>query len=194
MTFLRIEALCPANGGFLPICLLTCLVFVSTACFQSGPGAGLGPANLALRKPTSQGPARHINHLSRKDPAVFASPKAVDGREVSDNKECTQTVSTEFITWWMVDLQAEYKISEVALLNRKTIGRRLKNFTVDIFLEDPRRTMGFPETLGRVCAHQDRAVGGSTWAELSCDSGSLIGRYVRVIKWGYGNLALCEVR
>ena len=143
-----------------------------------------GVSNVALDNPAYQGPS-----------TLTPASLAVDGKEGTHYAVCAHT--TEFIDpkWWMVDLQDEHWIHRVSILNRgDEYGDRLQNFTVDIFREDPRTMPGFPNTIGKICARHTAAVGLGAWAVLPCHPEPLIGRFVRVIKWGFEHLALCEVR
>ena len=145
--------------------------------------------NVALKKPTYQGP----DTLLMSDFNRYKSGKAVDGIETDNHGWCTHTVSAQ-VTWWVVDLLAVYKIHSLAVLNRDTYGYRLQNFTVDIFMTDPRKLPGFPEISGKICTYHESAVPRSEWAGLKCISSSSIRRFVRVIKRGFDHLTLCEVR
>ena len=63
-----------------------------------------------------------------------------------------------------------------------------------VFDKDPRTAEGFPGTLGKICTNRRDPVATASWVELSCDSGYLTRRFLRVIKWGYQYLSICEVR
>ena len=142
--------------------------------------------NVALNKSTAQGPG------TWSDPTLYKSDNAVDGIEKTEAMYCTHT-SYANIMWWMVDLQAIYRIYRVAVLNRGSFEYRLQNFTIDVFMNDPRADPDFPGTLGNICAYRNIPVGVSQWAELTCDPRPSIGRFVRVVKTGYEHLTLCEV-
>ena len=141
---------------------------------------------LARDKPTDQGPN------PRSD---YPSSNAVDGDSSTHINHCTQTAPDGDPKWWMVDLQDNHWIRSVSVLNRgDCCAERLQNFTVDMFLEDPRTMPGFPNTMGKICAHRTAEIGSSSWYELYCKPEPVIGRFVRVIKWGFGALTLCEVK
>ena len=123
----------------------------------------------------------------------FQSHRAVDGLETDAHDGCTPTTNAQ-VTWWMVDVQAVFRVHSLAMLSRNTFGYRLQNFTVDIFMTDPREESGFPETLGKICAYHESAVPRSQWAKLNCTCGFHIGRFVRIIKRGFEHLTMCEVR
>ena len=148
--------------------------------------------DVALHKPTAQGPATWINP-AYSDPTTHKSENAVDGIEDTEVVYCTHTTEAKLM-WWMVDLQATYRIYRVAVLNRDSMSYRLQNFTIDVFMNDPRAEPDFPVTLGNICAYRKDPVGVSQWAELNCDPRPIIGRFVRVVKSGYEQLTLCEVR
>ena len=149
--------------------------------------------NVALHKPTAQGPGTYGNAFPHDDPTIYTSCQAVDGIESTNHVKCTHTHSGNPM-WWMVDLQATYQVHSVAILNRDVCSSRLQNFTVDTFLEDPRTVPGFPGNYGKICSYRKTEVGASQWVELDCDSTFVTGRFLRVIKWGYEHLTLCEVR
>ena len=150
--------------------------------------------NVARSKPTAQGPGDYITFHDNGTTTVYPSHLAADGIEVTDVFSCTHSI-TATPMWWMVDLQAPYHIDSVALLNRDMFNFRLQNFTVDIFSRDPRGMPDFPGNLGKIITYHRGEVGTSQWVTFKSDDfGSLTGRFVRVIKWGYGPLTLCEVR
>ena len=165
--------------SFVAYFLLCCITL-----FQNDEAVMFCVANVALKKPTDQGPGTEIGHKGY---------KAVDGIETDNWHGCTQTTKAK-VTWWMVDLLAVYKIHSLAVLNTDRYGGLLQNFTVDIFMTDPRELPGFPDISGEICAYHKSSVPDSQWAELNCTSASSIGRFVRVIKRGFYHLALCEVR
>ena len=170
-------------------CFLIC-----TTMFVLNHGAeASGLTNVALHKPTAQGPETWSETDYQSIPSSFQSLKAVDGVDDTLGAKCAHTVG-EGPKWWLVDLLGEYKIYTVAVLNRDTFSYRLQNFTVEIGNQDPRNMPGFPETVGQICFHHRSVVGGAEWAELDCASGFLTGQFVRVVKWGYEHLTLCEVR
>ncbi|GFR81646.1 fucolectin-like [Elysia marginata] len=128
---------------------------------------------------------------------MYASFHAVDGVHSTYQRNCARTTEgTGTLAWWMVDLRTVQLVHGVAILNRgHTLNEQLKNFTVDLFLEDPRVVVGFPEVSGMVCAHRSDEVGGKEWVGLDCNvSGPVAGRYVRVTKGGGQHLTLCEVQ
>ena len=176
------------EGRFLKpnsaVCSAMVFLLWSSAISPNNGAKISGVWNVALNKPAYQGPATYENcHAGR----------AVDGRFDKNYTLCTYTAGS-FPVWWLVDLQNEHWIHRVSLLNRgDDFAERLQNFTVDVFLEDPRTALGFPDILGKTCARRIPAVGLSEWVTLVCDPGPLIGRFVRVLKWGFGSLALCEV-
>ncbi|GFN85641.1 fucolectin-like [Plakobranchus ocellatus] len=144
-------------------------------------------------KPSSQGPATYIIQKSSSDPSLFRSNKAVDGVNDTDIFQCTHTTDNN-IMWWLVDLEALYQIHSVILLNRDVFSERLQNFTVDVFEKDPKLEPSFPETFGRICAQQVDPLGAAQWTEFNCRNGPIAGQFVRIVKYGFGALSLCEVR
>ena len=180
------------KGAFLQLCKhssmgSTIFFLLSTAAMYPKNGAKASCiGNVARNKPTDQGP----NPLSN-----YPSSNAVEGDSSTDMNHCTHTAHDGDPKWWMVDLQDNHWIRSVSVLNRgDCCAERLQNFTVDIFLEDPRTMLGFPNTMGRIFAHRTTAIGSGSWYELYCEPEPVIGRFVRVIKWGFGALTLCEVR
>ena len=96
--------------------------------------------------------------------------------------------------WWFVDLLATYQIHRIQMLNTRDVADGLRNITVDIFDQDPTSLSGFPDSLGQICSRTTQNVSLSQWLRLDCQPGFREGRFVRVIKWGYQFLTLCEVR
>ncbi|GFN83874.1 F5/8 type c domain-containing protein [Plakobranchus ocellatus] len=147
--------------------------------------------NLALHKPTAQGPATWNNDH---DPSLYISSKAVDGKvDLTSTNHCTHTTNAD-LTWWLVDLGVSSPIHRVAVLNRDAYSDRLRNFTIDVFQSDPKLEPIFPGNVGEICARQVDPVGSSQWVEFDCNNGSVIGRFLRLIKFGFRSMSLCEVR
>ena len=180
------------KGAFLKIAIHTSvrsamcfLLWASAICQNHGTNASR-ITNLAQNKPAFQGPGT----LGSCFPG-----NGVDGLTGLHYTQCTHTYWNSDPKWWMVDLQDRHWIHEVSLLNRgDCCTYRLQNFTVDMFAEDPREVSGFPKNLGEICGHRTPEVPGSQWANLLCNPRPLIGRFLRVVKWGYDALTLCEVR
>ena len=183
-------ATCKSNHICFSISVLIC-----TALFVVNTGIQVSDlTNVALNKPTDQGPGTFVDLGITQDPLFFQSSNAVDGGDSTSWFFCANTKNNN-PNWWLVDLQATYQIHRVDLLNRDGMYYpRLQNFTVDIFEQDPRSLPGFPDTSGKICIYHKGVVGESQWAELNCNPGALTGRFVRVIKWGFEHLTLCEVR
>ena len=182
----------------LHLCFAAFFAIYTVAFLQSTKAEASSFPNVALNKATFQGPGTRVTNRSVVDPSVYTSQKAVDGNNSTNRLDCTAT-DTDFspditIQWWLVDLGAPYYIHMVALLNRENFHDRLQNFTVDLFLEDPRMGSGFPKTLGTICGNRTAPVGQGQWAEFTCQSGPVLGRFVRVVKWFKRWLSLCEVR
>ncbi|GFN83873.1 fucolectin-like [Plakobranchus ocellatus] len=151
-------------------------------------------ANLALHRPTAQGPETFTNELSRNTPSLYLSNKAVDGNaDGTLYSHCSHTIDAP-IMWWLVDLEDSCQIHSVALLNRDESSYRLQNFTIDIFRKDPRLEPTFPENFGQICAHQVDPVGASQWVELDCNNGPVTGQFVRIVKRSFEALTLCQVK
>ena len=132
----------------------------SITLFQNNEEMMVYAPNVALKKPTQIG----FDHTSHK------SHTFVDSIQTDNWYESTQTTKAK-VTWWVVDLLAVYKIHSLAVLNRNTQGKRLQNFTVDIFMTDPRKqNLRMPHS------------------GLKCNSGSLIQQFVKGIKRGFIHL------
>ena len=157
--------------------------------WSTGHGAEVtGVTNVALHKPAAQGPRIRGN--------CYAS-HAVDGILDRYIEKCASTELTysNILQWWMIDLEEGHWIHNLRILNRADCcGWYLQNFTIDVFLEDPRALSGFPSDKGKIYARRIPMVGIGEWVELQCDPGPLFGRFVRVLKWGNRALNLCEVR
>ena len=180
------------NGAFLQRCkhssMVSTIIFLlsTSAMYPKNRAKALRIGDVARNKPTDQGPNPWSN---------CPSSNAVDGDHSISLYYCTHTATDGDPKWWMVDLQDNHWIRSVSVLNRgDCCAERLQNFTVDMFLEDPRTMPGFSNTMGKICAHRTAAIGSGSWYELYCEPEPVIGRFVRVIKWGFGALTLCEVR
>ena len=174
------------------VSFMTYIFLLSITLVQNSEAGTSELPNVALKRPTDQGPKTYYPGSRWAVPYMFESHKAVDGLETAYRKECTHTILSQ-LTWWMVDLLGVFTIHNLAILNRDTYGNRLQNFTVDIFMTDPREEPGFPEISGKICAYHKSAVPTSEWAELNCTLGIHTGRFVRIIKRGFDHLTLCEV-
>ena len=164
---------------------------ICTAMIVLGGGAGaFDLTNVALNKPTDQGPGTLATVENGLDPSYYQSHQAVDGRTKTESEFCTHTIDARPV-WWLVDLQTTYQIQSVTILNG---GNEFENFTVDVFDQDPRTAVGFPGTLGKICAHHNYDVPSGWWVTLNCDSGYLTGRFLRVIRLEHNYLSFCEVR
>ncbi|XP_013082793.2 uncharacterized protein LOC106068055 [Biomphalaria glabrata] len=91
-----------------------------------------------------------------------------------------QHTNREYVPWWMVDLLGLFVIEVIRLTNRMDpYPRRLRNFEIDIFEQDPRRLANFPNIRGQVCYNQTDPLDGGTY-NYTC-SDSIVGRYVRIV-------------
>ncbi|GFR96824.1 fucolectin-like [Elysia marginata] len=138
--------------------------------------------NAALNKPTVQGPNTFMS---------CKSSFAVDGNASPLNPYCAEIRLTN-VMWWMVDLIRSRNIHTIRILTRQNTPARLENFTIDMFDEDPRDTMGFPNNFGQVCASHVDKIGPGEWIGLSCVA-IIRKRFVRIVKHGNDHLSLCEV-
>ncbi|XP_055890370.1 uncharacterized protein LOC129927152 [Biomphalaria glabrata] len=59
------------------------------------------------------------------------------------------------------------------------IPRRLRNFDIDIFQQDPRQLANFPNITGNLCYHQTSSAGNETYL-YNCTA-PVVGRYIRLI-------------
>lgn len=143
-------------------------------------------ANLALHKPATQSGIYDGGLASR----------AVDGdRNINYfGDSCTQS---DFLplAWWLVDLEGIYAIKSITITNRGgCCSNRLRNFTVEISMQDPNTLNGFPmKTNSPVCFTQiDPLPSGES--SFLCHE-QIAGRYVRVLKETTTStpLTLCEV-
>ncbi|GFR73381.1 fucolectin-related protein [Elysia marginata] len=151
--------------------------------------------NVALKKPA-------LGDSMYSDTSVSQPRYAVDGRTLTDVWHYTCFHSSDYYWiynphWWIVDLLRDYTIWEVKITNRNIFPERLNNFTVDIFTgsQDPRTLPNWPNNYGTICHHQpteDGPLASSETRTLPCASATF-GRYVRVVKYGYTSLVMCEV-
>ena len=168
------------------------LICIALFVVNNGTEAA-GWTNVALNKPTDQGPRTFFNYKSARNPSYFLSSNAVDGNVSTKDTFCAALYDDE-PNWWLVDLQAPYQIYSAFVLNSNRIAPNFQNFTVDIFDQDPRLMSDFPNAVGRICLYQKSVVGASQWAGRVCNAAPLSGRFLRLVKWGFGNLVVCEVR
>lgn len=86
----------------------------------------LEPQNIALRKPTDQGPAVYCNPKG-----CGISDLAVDGNlgQNPRNGECSHTRKNGTIqgSWWSVDFQGSYRLALIRILRRHD-GKMNYNF------------------------------------------------------------------
>ncbi|XP_055874568.1 fucolectin-like [Biomphalaria glabrata] len=134
-------------------------------------GATTGLYNAAVFKPAVQSSLYRTNYAYR----------AVDGNNDGNyyNGHCQHT-NPEYSPWWMVDLLGQFTVEQITLTNREDMfSRRLRNFTIDIFEQDPRQLVDFPNITGQVCYNQSNPLNGGVY-NFSC-SYPIVGRYVRII-------------
>ena len=179
------------KGAFLQRCknsfVGSTIIFLlwTSAMYPKNGAKASRIGNVALDKPTDQGSNPY---------SIYPSSNAVEGDDSTDMNHCTHTADDGDPKWWMVDLQYNHWIRRVSVRNRgDCCAIKLQNFIADIFFEDPRTMPGFPNTMGKICTHRTAAVGSGSWHNLFCEAEPAIGRFVRVIKWGFGALTLCEV-
>nr|KAI8748098.1 fucolectin-like; partial [Biomphalaria glabrata] len=111
------------------------------------------------------------------------------------NKHCQHT-EYQYAPWWIVDLLGQFVIEQIKLTNRGdeySSAIRFKNFTFDIFDEDPRQLANFPNITGNICYYQIDPLGTGTYP-FNCST-SIIGRYVRLIMINNENypMNICEL-
>ncbi|XP_059143731.1 uncharacterized protein LOC131931054 [Physella acuta] len=98
--------------------------------------------------------------------------------------------------WWMVDLRGQYKIEQIVLVNRgddPAGANRTKNFTFDVFKDDPRLSGDFPMKLGQVCYTRIEPVGRAETFTQSCTA-PIVGRFVRFVRYSLDMLNFCEIK
>ncbi|KAH9488872.1 hypothetical protein Btru_041496 [Bulinus truncatus] len=133
-----------------------------------------GLYNAALYKPAVQS----------SDYLPYYAYLAVDGNN-DDNMthgHCQHTWS-ETMPWWMVDLRGQFEVDTIILTNRGDLSQsytRLKNFSIDVFIEDPRKLASFPKLIGDVCYSQGDPLFRGTYS-FKCPTG-IVGRFVRLVK------------
>jgi hypothetical protein len=97
---------------------------------------------------------------------------------------CTNT-KNELNPWWLVDLQAEYRIAEIRIWNRgDCFGDRLTPLHIDVFSSTNQYWSN--------C--KNLTVPSVAWMvyNVSCE-GDVIGSVVRLTLWEYQYLTVCEV-
>ncbi|KAH9488877.1 hypothetical protein Btru_041509 [Bulinus truncatus] len=119
----------------------------------------------------------------------------VDGSRDSNlgNGHCQATLSQD-MPWWMVDLRGQFVVDTIRLTNRMDYNLyfRLKNFTIDIFDQDPRQMTNFPNVVGNVFYQQDDSLNQET-LNITCPN-PITGRYVRLLlNVSDGILDFCEM-
>ncbi|KAK7005105.1 fucolectin-7 [Biomphalaria glabrata] len=140
---------------YLLLCVHLNMVVISTGLF-----------NAARLKPAMQ------STLYKRFYAYRANDGNTDGSY--------QHTDLEYVPWWMVDLLGLFDIEVIRLTNRMDpYSRRLRNFEIDIFEQDPRRLANFPNIRGQVCYNQTDPLDGGTY-NYTCN-GSIVGRYVRLV-------------
>ncbi|XP_064644356.1 uncharacterized protein LOC135498116 [Lineus longissimus] len=143
--------------------------------------------NLALGKPTDQS--------SNKDLSLGHSLLAVDGRRLTDYKlgSCTMTGGKTDDAWWHVDLQDEYRIRKLVIVNRgDALSERLRNFKVAI--TKIHRPFELSKVPSELCHSQSAPLAASEVKVIYCTNRP-IGRHITIIKsQAVGEpLTLCEV-
>lgn len=116
--------------------------------------------------------------------------KATDGVLNTHVEYCTHT-EPENGAWWIVDLENQYRVTTVTLVNRSDCcAERLKDFDIEVS-----KTWNSATNTGNfaLCHHHVGQLGAGETKTISCDS-DVIGRFLRITLTG-SNLALtlCEV-
>ncbi|ESO91978.1 hypothetical protein LOTGIDRAFT_162981 [Lottia gigantea] len=146
---------------------------------------GLG--NLALNKPNRQ--------TSYYYGGKFSS-KAVDGHLTMGNTQCSHTNNpTDTPNWLMVDLETEYEITSIKVLNRQgDEGDRLRNFTVSVWQYDsgPHIKYNMVDTEYCICVHYPNTAESGTWTNLTCTK-ICMGRFVLFVLNNPEPLTICEL-
>ncbi|ESO91981.1 hypothetical protein LOTGIDRAFT_162984 [Lottia gigantea] len=135
-----------------------------------------GLENLALNKPT--------RHTSEYGNGRFSS-KAVDGNLSTYNLGCSHTdAPTDTPNWLLVDLEAEYEIT----------NGRLINFTVSVWQYDPGPHIKYNmvDTEYCICVHYPNTAAIGTWTNLTCTK-ICMGRFVLFVLNNPEPLTICEL-
>ncbi|XP_070178593.1 uncharacterized protein [Littorina saxatilis] len=136
---------------------------------------------------------KHATQSSTYD-STSAAQKAVDGNR-SPNRlltfSCSIANPSAQGAWWQVDLGGLYFVDSVFITNRNGFSDETRDYDVRVYTEDP--TSNAANT-GTLCFHYDGEMRSKETARLTCQSGPIKGRYVRVINSPNSHLTLCEVQ
>ncbi|KAI8779018.1 fucolectin-7 [Biomphalaria glabrata] len=167
--------MCLAMYTCIVLCIVTARVLIVVALY-----------NAARFKPSNQSTTFE----------GYSASRGVDGNYDGyiSHGYCQHT-DLQYAPWWIVDLLGQFVVQKILLTNRNddsTAARRLKNFTIDIFDEDPTRLANFPNITGNVCYYQADPMEPTT-SLFNC-SAPITGRYVRIVMRNNEKLALhfCE--
>ncbi|KAH9488879.1 hypothetical protein Btru_041514 [Bulinus truncatus] len=136
-----------------------------------------GLFNAALYKPAIQS-----STYSASDTGTLSAHLAVDGNnDTNIFKGHCQSTLYEIMPWWMVDLRGQFVVDTIKITNRMDLNAyyRLRNFTIDIFDQDPRQLTNFPNILGYVCYKQAASLNQPELV-ISCPTPKT-GRFVRLL-------------
>ncbi|ESO91962.1 hypothetical protein LOTGIDRAFT_162966 [Lottia gigantea] len=146
-----------------------------------------GLENLALNKPTRQ---------TSEYGSGLISSNAVDGNLRNDDYSCSHTKNrTDTPNWLLVDLEAEYEITSIKVLNRREHnGDRLNNFTVSVWQYDPGPHIKYNmvDNENCICVHYPNTAERGTWTNLTCTK-ICMGRFVLFILNYQEILSICEL-
>ncbi|XP_069128474.1 fucolectin-3-like [Argopecten irradians] len=150
--------------------------------------------NLSLNKPANQS--------SLYDGAYYDNDlhgyawRANDGIKNSTygDGSCSHTTVLEDTPWWQVDLEQQYDVTSVTIVNRDPFGYRLIDFGIEVSMFE--QDDGTGHLTGAVLCHfhEGGGIGDGEERVFPCTNGSL-GRYLRIyMRNAKGRpLALCEV-
>lgn len=154
--------------------------------------------NVALKKSAFQMNTQFVVRPTFTIPGTASN--AVDGNKTPNffYHSCTMTHPFTGWGWWMVDLGNNFTIRSTRIVGRQEYSRfRLRNFTIEISEEDPRKLTGFPgRTNGSgssVCASRGEPII-INLLSLKCNE-PIKGRYIRVLTYNlnqYVGLSICE--
>eukprot|EP00112_Aurelia_sp_Birch-Aquarium-sp1_P010422 Seg2224.1 transcript_id=Seg2224.1/GoldUCD/mRNA.D3Y31 product=Fucolectin-1 protein_id=Seg2224.1/GoldUCD/D3Y31 len=133
--------------------------------------------DIALMKAAVQSSTSHNGFASR----------AVDGNYKFhwSDKSCTHT-NDEQDPWWRVDLEKEYIVTDITIINRGEHGERLKNIQAHVGNQLSNHR------LNPVCHDRVRFASDGEAVRLQCNP-PIPGRYVAIQMYGKGILTMCEV-
>ncbi|XP_069126315.1 uncharacterized protein [Argopecten irradians] len=153
--------------------------------------------NLSLNKPASLS-SLYEGSAFYDIPAGYAW-RANDGNDNPNYIEgsCSHTAPNEDTSWWQVDLQQQYDVISVSIVNRgdSGFGYRLSDFGIEISMFE--QDDGTGHLTGAVLCHfhEGGGIGDGEERVFPCTNGS-VGRYLRVYMRNANgrSLALCEVK